>query len=154
MGAAILFMSLQLRLAEPYSVVQQKLPTYTTWYGHCHLVSGGPGYVWLVEPYHVVPLKSSTALKHGIWVHAASFIYTIQSTICYVGCLSIANTLIYISLYLRNTAILENKKNSLYFLASVWEHLWPSHSRLVNCTKCEQIPCNKYVTNWSDWNVF
>ncbi len=61
MGAAILFTSLQLRLAEPYHVVQRKLLTYTTWYGRCHLVSGGPGYVWLVEPYHVVPLKSSTA---------------------------------------------------------------------------------------------
>ncbi len=45
MGAAILFTSLQLRLAEPYHVVQRKLLTYTMWYGRCHLVSGGPGYV-------------------------------------------------------------------------------------------------------------
>ncbi len=45
MGAAILFMSLQVQLAEPYHVVQRKLLTYTTWYGHCHLVSSGPGYV-------------------------------------------------------------------------------------------------------------
>ncbi len=79
MGAAILFTSLQLRLAEPYHVVQQNLPMYTMWHGHtmwhgrCHLVSGGPGYVCLVEPYHVVPLKSSAAAKHGIGVHVASF---------------------------------------------------------------------------------
>ncbi len=31
-----------------------------------------------------------------------------------------------------DTAILENKKNSLYFLVSTCEHLWPSPSYLVN----------------------
>ncbi len=62
MGAAILFTSLQLRLAEPYHVVQGKLTTYTMWYGRCHLVFGRPGYVWLVEPYHMVPLESSAVL--------------------------------------------------------------------------------------------
>ncbi len=45
MGAAILFTSLQVRLAEPYHLVQWKLLTYTKWYGRCHLVSGEPGYV-------------------------------------------------------------------------------------------------------------
>ncbi len=73
MGAATLFTSLQLRLAEPYHVDQRKLPTYTTWYGRYHLVSSGPRYVWLAEPYHVVPLESSAALKHGIWPNVASF---------------------------------------------------------------------------------
>ncbi len=48
-------------------------PLYTTWYGRCHLVSGGSGYVWLAEPYHVVPLESSTASKHRIWVNIVSF---------------------------------------------------------------------------------
>ncbi len=48
-------------------------PLYTTWYGRCHLVSCGPGYVWLAEPYHMVPLESSAAAKHGIWVNIASF---------------------------------------------------------------------------------
>ncbi len=75
MGAAILFTSLHLRLAEPYHLVQRKLPTYTKWYVHCRLVSGGPGYVWLAEPYHVVPLKSST----GIGVNIVSFLNTIQT---------------------------------------------------------------------------
>ncbi len=82
----------------------------------CHLVSSGPGYVWLVEPYHVVPLESSATPKHGIWVHVASYFYTIQWPICYLGCLMIANTWIYIFLYLRNTAILENKKTVCIFL--------------------------------------
>ncbi len=45
MGAAILFTSLQLRLAEPYHVIQRKWPLYTLMYGRCHLVSGIPGYV-------------------------------------------------------------------------------------------------------------
>ncbi len=144
-------MSLQLQLAELYHVVQRKLP-YTMWYSHCHLVSGGPGYVWLAEPYHVVPLESSATPKHGISVNVDYFFYTIQMPICYVGCLMIANTWTYISLYLRNTAILEKKK-SLYFLTSACEHLWPSHSHLVNCAKCEQIP-SKYVADWSVWKVF
>ncbi len=38
------------------------------------------------------------------------FFYIMQMPICYEGCLIIANTWIYISLYLRNTVILENKK--------------------------------------------
>ncbi len=61
MGAAILFTSLQLRLAEPYHVVRRKLPMYTTCYGRFHLVSGELGYVWLVELYHIVSLESSAA---------------------------------------------------------------------------------------------
>ncbi len=90
-------------------------PLYTMWYGHCHLVSGGTGYVWLAEPYQVVPLKSSAAPKHGIWVNIAYFFYTIQTPLFYVGCLMIANTWTYISLYVRNTAILENKKSVCIF---------------------------------------
>ncbi len=43
---------------------------------------------------------------------------------------------IYLPIYIRNTAILYNKKNSLYFSASTCEHLWPSPSNLVNCAKC------------------
>ncbi len=54
----------------------------------------------------------------------------------------IANTWIYIFLYLRNTAILENKKTILYFLVSMCEHLWPSPSYLVN------------FANWLIGNIF
>ncbi len=37
-------------------------------------------------------------------------VYTIQTPICYVGCLMIANICTYISLYIRKMAILVNKK--------------------------------------------
>ncbi len=125
-GTTILFTSLQLRLAEPYHMVQRKLSMYTTWYRRCHLVSGGPGYVWLAEPHHVVPLKSNAAPKHGIWVSIASYFYTIQTPICYVGFLMIANRWTYISLYLRNTAILENKKTVCIFLHQL-VNTWDLH---------------------------
>ncbi len=143
MGAAILFTSLQLWLAEPYHVVQRKLPMYTTWYGHCHLVSGGPGYVWLAEPY-VVPLESSAAPKHGIWLKCC-FIY-LHNTDTNMLC-RLFHDRKYTSPYFMNTAILENK-NSLYFSASTCEHLWPSPSNLVNCVKCSHNS-TKDATDWS-----
>ncbi len=81
-------------------VTKSNLPlailAYTTWYGHCHLVCGA-------------------ALKHGIWGNIALFFYTIQTPIRYVGCLVIANTWTYNSLYFRNTAIFENKKSVCIF---------------------------------------
>ncbi len=69
-------------------------------------------------------------LNHTTWFHSnralprsmefdsmlLHFFYTIQMPICSVGCLMLANTWIYISLYLRNTAILENKKSVCIFL--------------------------------------
>ncbi len=121
MGAAILFTSLQLRLAEPYQMVQRKLPTYTTWYCRCHLVSGGPRYVWLAEPYHVVPLESNAALKHGIWLNVASFFYIMQTPIYYVGCLIIANTWIYISPYTSGILLSwKTKKQFVFSRISLW----------------------------------
>ncbi len=80
MCAAILFTSLQLRLAEPYHVVQQKLPTYTTWYGRCHLVSSGTRYVRLAEPYHVVPLwfHSNPALHRSMGFKTILFHFLTQ----------------------------------------------------------------------------
>ncbi len=68
---------------------------------------------WGFEPYQVVPLESK--YLHGICVNIASFFYTIETPICYVGCLMITNTWTYISLYIRNTAILENKKSVSIF---------------------------------------
>ncbi len=55
-------------------------------------------------------VTTATALYHRIGVNIASLFYTIQTPICYVGCLMIANICTYISLYIRNTAIVENKK--------------------------------------------
>ncbi len=58
----------------------------------------------------VVPHESSEAPPHGNWVNIVSFFNTIQTPICYVGCLMIAKAWTYISLYIRNIAILVNKK--------------------------------------------
>ncbi len=127
MDAAILFTSLQLRLAEPYHVVQRKLPTYTMWYRRCHLVSGGPGYMWLVEAYHVVPLESSATPKHGIWVHVASFF--LHNTVAKM-LFRLFDDRKYMDIYLpipQEYCYLGKQKNSLYFLVSMCEHLWPSH---------------------------
>ncbi len=99
-----------------------------------------PGYVRLAEPYHVVPLESSAAPAHRIWVNIVSFLNTIQMPICYVGCLIIANTWIYISIYIRNTAILENKKSVCIFphqLVNTCDlHLFS----LLKCAICCTIP--------------
>ncbi len=73
--------------------------------------------------------------------------------ICYVGCWMIANSWTYISLYIKNTAILEDKKIYLYFSASTCEHLWLSPSHLVNCAKCLHDP-SKDATDWSVWKDF
>ncbi len=96
-----------------------------------------PGYVRLAEPYHVVSLKSRAAPKCGIWVNIVSFLSTIQMSICYVVCLIITNTWIHISLYIRNTAILENNKISLNLSTSTCDlHLF----RLLKCAICRTIP--------------
>ncbi len=131
MGAAILFTSLQLRLAEPYHVVRCKWPLYATWYGHCHLVSSGPGCVWLAEPYHVVPLESSATPKHGIWQYCFIFLHnTVANMLC-----RLFDDRKYMDIYLpihQEYPYLGKPKNSLYFLASTCEHLWPSTSHFVN----------------------
>ncbi len=152
-GAAILFTSLQLRLAEPYQVVQRKLPTYTMWYGHCHLVSGGPGYVigWTIP-------HGSTRIEccPEAWnLSQCCFIFlhnTDDNMLCrlFDDCKYMD---IYIYPYTSGILLSWKTKKSLYFLASACEHLWPSHLCLVNCAKCEQIP-SKYVADWSVWKVF
>ncbi len=43
---------------------------------------------------------------------------------------------------------MENKKTSLYFSTSNWEHLRPSTSNLVNSAKCPHNP-SKDVADWS-----
>ncbi len=57
----------------------------------------------------------------------------------------------YMDIYLlipQEYCYLGKQKNSLYFLTSACEQLWPSHSHLVNCAKWEQI-ASKYVSDWS-----
>ncbi len=148
MGTAILFTSLQLWLTEPYHIVQWKLPTYSTailfpadqvmcnWLNHT---------TWFQN-------ELSTAPKHGIWVNVASFV--LHNTVANM-LYGLFDDCKYMDIYLpipQEYCYLGKQKNSLYFLASACEHLWPSHSHVVNCTKCEQIP-SKYVADWSVWKV-
>ncbi len=42
----------------------------------------------------------------------------------------------------------QKKQFVLYFFTSNCEHLWPSPSNLVNCTKCPHNP-SKDVADWS-----
>ncbi len=69
-------------------------------------------------------------------------------SICYVGCLMIANTWTYISLYIRNTAILENKKSVCIFqhqLVNTCDfHLF----RLLKYAICHTNP-SKHAADWS-----
>ncbi len=110
---------------------------YSALYGRCHLVC-------------VVPVQWCP----GEWnFRQYCLIFnSIQMPICYVGCLVIANTWTYISIYIRNTAILENKI-CLYFSTSMCEHWWPSLSHLVIQAKCSHHP-SRDTTDWLVWNIF
>ncbi len=82
-----------------------------------------PGYVWLVEPYHVVPLKLSAVPKHGIWVHVASFF--LHNTVTNMLC-RLFDDRKYMDIYLPiplEDCYLGKQKNSLDFFASACEHL-------------------------------
>ncbi len=85
------------------------------WYGCCHLVSGGPGYVLLAEPYQVVTLESSAAPKHGISVNIASFYLhnTDANTLC-----RLFDNLKYMDIYLpvpQEYCYLGKQKNKFVF---------------------------------------
>ncbi len=100
---------------------------------HCH---------WLNHTtwFHSYRYDHSAAPKQGISVNIASFFYTIQTPICYVGCLMITNTWTYISLYIRNTAILENKKSVCIFPHQLVNTYDLHHFRLLKCAICHTIP--------------
>ncbi len=100
----------------------------------CHVVWAPYHVVWVLQSFN-----HSAALKHGIRVNIASFVYTIQMPICYVGCLMITNTWTYISLYIRNTPILENKK-SVYIFPHQLVNTCDLHLfRLLKCAICSTI---------------
>ncbi len=94
---------------ELFDIISLQLPGVSFEHRHCD---------WLNHTtwFHSNRYNHSSALKHGIWVNIASFLCTIQTPICYVGCLMIANTWTDIFLYIRNTAILENNKSVCIFL--------------------------------------
>ncbi len=88
---------------------------HTTWLGAAILFACSSRYnhsrcprAWHLSQYHFL------------------FFYTIQTPICYVGCLMIANTWTYISLKHQEYSYLGKEKISLYFSTSNCEHLWPS----------------------------
>ncbi len=123
---------------EPYHVVQWKWSLYTTLYGRCHLVSGGQSYVWLAEPYHVVPFDSM--LLHF-------FVHNTDANML----LGLFDNCNYMDIYLpihQEYSYLGKQKISSYFSTSTCEHLWPSPSHLVNCAKCSHNP-SKDAADWS-----
>ncbi len=107
-----------------------------------------PGYVRLVEPYHVVPFESSAApkhgiwvantwiYKHGIWVNVVSFFNTIDANMV---CRLFDNRK-YMDIYLpihQEYCYLGKQKIGLYFSASTCDlHLF----RLLKCAICRTIP--------------
>ncbi len=88
MGAAILF---------PVDQVMCDWLNHTTWF-------------------HSNRYIHSAAQRHGIWANIASFLYTIQMPICYVGCLLLANTW-------NTPGILlswKTKNQFVFFLINLW----------------------------------
>ncbi len=61
-------------------------------------------------------------------------------SICYIGCLMIANTWTYISLYIRNTAILQNKKSVCIFPPQFVNTCDLHLFKLLMCAICYTIP--------------
>ncbi len=134
------YMDIYLPICQEYSYFRkQKMSWYFStstcehlWPWHSHLVYHVGAAIlfaldqvmcdWLTHTrwFHSNQYNHSPTPKHGIWVNIALFIYTIQTPICYVGCLMIANTWTYISLYFRNTALLENKKQFVFSRISLW----------------------------------
>ncbi len=86
----------------------------TTWsHGNCRHVTFVYHVVWAL-PSH---FRRTRLCVIGWTIPSDSTqIECCPKAICYVGCLMIANTWTYISLYLRNNAILENKKTICTFL--------------------------------------
>ncbi len=152
MGATILFTSLQLQLAEPEHWSN----------GSCRRIPRGMGAAILFLADQVM----CDWLNHTTWFHSRRALprsmefesillhfftqYSLQYAMLAVWWLQIHG---YISPYTSGILLSWKTKNSLYFLASACEHLSPSHSCLVNCANCEQIP-SKYVADWSVWKAF
>ncbi len=142
MGAAILFTSLQMRLGEPYHVVQRKLPTDTMWYRRCHLVSGGPGYVWL--GWTIQRCSTRIECYPEAWNLSPFWFICLHNKVANMLCRPFDDHK-YMDIYLpipQEYCYLGKQKNSLYFLVSTCEHLWPSPSHLVN------------FSNWLIGNIF
>ncbi len=156
MSCYVLFTSLPLQLAAPYHVVQWKLLTFTFVYLMVWALPSCFRWTRLCVISWTIP-RGSTRIEHcpEVWnLRQYCFIFS-HNTDANMLC-KLFDDCKYIDIYLtipQEYCYLGKQKNSLYFCTSACEHLWPSHSHLVNYAKCEQIP-SKYVANWSVWKVF
>ncbi len=153
---AILFMSLPLQLAEPYHVVPRKLLTFTFVYDVVWALPSCFRWTRLCVIGWTIP-RGSTRIDccPEAWNLSQYCFIFLHNTDANIHCMLFDDRKYmdtYLPIHLEN-CYLGKQKNSLYFLASACEHLWPSPSHLVNCAKCEQI-LSKYVTDWSVWKVF
>ncbi len=114
------------------NMVRRKWPLYTTWYGRCHLVSGGPGCVWLAW---TIPRGSTRIERYPeVWNLSACCFIFLHNTVANMLC-RLFDDRKYMDIYLpipQEYCYLGKQKNCLYFLVSTCEHLWPSPSHLVN----------------------
>ncbi len=111
---------------------------YSTLHGRCHLVCVGPVQcypgAWNFRQYCLIFLLNTDAnmLCRLFDDHKHMDIYLhIHQEYCYLG----------------------KQKICLYFSASTCEHLWPSPSHLVICTKYSHLP-SKDAADWSVSKVF
>ncbi len=161
-GTDILFMSLRLRLAEPYHGVQWKLQTlyHAVWVlPSCFQWTRLYVIGWTIPCGYTRIERCPRSMElESILFHFFLHIHTDANMLC-----RLFDDRKYMDIYLpihQEYCYLGNKKKqfvfsciSLWTLMNTCEYLWPSRSHLVNCAKCEQIP-SKYVTDWSVWNVF
>ncbi len=94
----------------------------------------------LAERYHVVLQKywsHSRSLETWNFSQYCFIFYTIHTPVCCVGCLMITNIWTYISLYIRNTAILVNK---ILVCICLHQLVNTCDLHLVKCAICSTIP--------------
>ncbi len=144
MGAAILFTSLQLRLAEPYHVVPTEVTNvyHVVWsLSSCFRLTRLCVIGWTIPRgstrIECYPKAWNLSPCSLIFVHntVTNMLYRLFDDRKYMD--------IYIYLPIpQEYYYLGKQKNSLYFLISTCEHLWPSPSHLVN------------FSNWLISNIF
>ncbi len=113
MGAGIFFGYCVISWTIYYVIAEHIVWRYLSRYNHSHCPKE-----WNLSQYHFI-------------------FYTIQTSVWYVEYLMITNTWIYLSLYIRNTVILENKK-----LVSIFSYQLVNTCdlHLLKCAICSTTP--------------
>ncbi len=130
--------------------------SHTTWYGRCHFVSVSTRlYVigWTI-PHGSTRIDITSALP-DTWNCSQYCFMFLHNTDANMLC-RLFDDCKYMDIYLpihQNYCYLGKQKISLYLSASTCEHLWPSHSHLVNCVKCLHHS-REDAADWSVWKVF